>query len=507
MISHEVSDRYRVVREIGRGGMGAVYLGEDVLLGRSVALKRIGYAPEGPQEVVDTVRAEREARLAAMINHPNVVAVYDLVESGETQWLVMEYVEGTALSDLVEAEGSLDDRRVAGMVAQAADALHAAHVAHVVHRDVKPSNILVTAHDQLKITDFGIARGETDTSLTRTGMVTGSPAYLAPEVASGRSATPASDVWSLGATLFHARTGRAPYAVEDNVLGTLYRIVNDDPPRLAPGDPLATLLEHTMALEPADRWTMAQVRDHARAVASGAVLPGPRATGRPEATQVLTTPPPVEPEPSFLESATRAEPTGPTGPTGPTKPTRRVTTTTSGGGRERSRALPAVVVAVAVVLVALLGLWLGLQGGDDGQEAGGGSSPSAPATTDGGSPSGSGSPSESPSPSESESPEADAADMTAFIEGYLATVTSDPEAAFGELTPGFQSASGGIGGYRGFWDGIASATPSNVSADPDTMTVSYDVDYRLVGGGSDSDQVTLRLELTDDGQYLIAGEN
>ncbi len=493
MIPHDVSDRYRLQREIGRGGMGAVYLGEDVLLGRPVALKRIGYAPEGPQEVVDTVRAEREARLAAMINHPHVVAVYDLVESGDAQWLVMEYVEGTALSELVESEGPLPGRRVADLVAQAADALHAAHVAHVVHRDVKPSNIMVTVDGQVKISDFGIARGETDASLTRTGMVTGSPAYLAPEVASGRSATPASDVWSLGATLFHALTGRPPYAVEDNVLGTLYRIVNDDPPRLPAGDPLAELLAHTMALEPAERWTMAQVRDRARAVASGDGAPA-----APGSTQVLATPPPDRPEPSFLETATRREPDGPAA-----RSTTKTVTSSGSRAGGRSRALPAAVVAVAVVLVALIGLWLGLQGGDDDTqqaEPGGDAGSSAPASP-------SASPSPSESPSESESPEADAEDMAAFVEGYLGTVTSDTDAAFDQLTPGFQEASGGLDGYRGFWDTIESAQVSDVQADPGTMTVSYTVDYTRTDGSTTTDTPTLRLELTDAGDYLIAGEN
>ncbi len=126
---------------------------------------------------------------------------------------------------------------------------------------MKPSNILVSPDGQVKLSDFGIARAEADASLTQTGLVTGSPAYLAPEVASGQSATDASDVWSLGATLYHALSGHPPYEVGDNLMGALYRIVHEEPPRLPEAGWLAPLLEATMTRDPADRWSMAQVHD------------------------------------------------------------------------------------------------------------------------------------------------------------------------------------------------------------------------------------------------------
>ncbi len=179
--------------------MGAVWLARDETLGRDVAIKRIGTAPGG--ESADLERAEREARLAARLNHPHVVAVFDLITEDDERWLVMEYVEGVTLSGLVQRDGALTPDQASPIIRQAADALTAAHAAGIVHRDVKPSNILVTADGQVKLSDFGIARAEADASLTQTGLVTGSPAYLAPEVASGQMATTASDVWSLGATL------------------------------------------------------------------------------------------------------------------------------------------------------------------------------------------------------------------------------------------------------------------------------------------------------------------
>ena len=224
-----IAGRYTLSREIGRGGMGAVWLGRDELLGRDVALKRLGGSPGAGNP--DFERAEREAKLAARLNHPHVVAVFDLVDDGDEQWLVMEHVEGLNLSALVKRDGPLSVDQAAIVIRQAAEALAEAHAAGIVHRDVKPSNILVTPTGQVKLTDFGIARAEADASLTQTGLVTGSPAYLAPEVATGRTATDASDVWSLGATLFHALEGGPPYDTDDNVLGTMYKIVNEDPPR------------------------------------------------------------------------------------------------------------------------------------------------------------------------------------------------------------------------------------------------------------------------------------
>src|SRR5690606_17219080 len=180
---------------------------------------------------------------------------------GDAYWLVMELVEGPTLSQLVRERGPLPGPEAARLLAQVAEALTTAHRAGIVHRDVKPPNILATPHGHAKLTDFGIAKGADDTSHTMTGLVTGSPAYLAPEVATGSPATPASDVWSLGATLYHLLAGRPPYDVGDNVLSTMYRIVHEDPPRLPGRGRLNEILERTMAMDPEHRWTMDQVHD------------------------------------------------------------------------------------------------------------------------------------------------------------------------------------------------------------------------------------------------------
>ena len=273
-----IAGRYTLGREIGRGGMGRVWLGIDEVLGREVALKRIGLLPG--EDGTDLARAEREARLAARLNHPHVVAVLNLVVDAETdsRWLVMEYVDGSTLSQLVRQEGRLSPDEAAPLMWQAADALVAAHAAGIVHRDVKPSNILVDHRRQVKLTDFGIARISTDPALTQTGLVTGSPAYLAPEVATGQRGDEAVDVWSLGATLFYVLSGRPPYDMGANVLSGLYRIVNEDPPRLADAGWMAPLLEGTMAKDPSLRWTMVQVRDFLADPAGAALPTRPTAT-------------------------------------------------------------------------------------------------------------------------------------------------------------------------------------------------------------------------------------
>jgi len=440
-----IAGRYDLGREIGRGGMGAVWLARDTVLGRDVALKRIGLLPGATTP--DLQRAEREARLAARLNHPHVVAVYDLVEEGGDTWLVMEYVEGVTLATLIRSDGALRPDEAAGLVRQAADALCAAHAAGIVHRDVKPSNMLVTRDGDVKLTDFGIARAEADASLTRTGLVTGSPAYLAPEVASGSSATEASDVWSLGATLFHALAGRPPYDVGENLMGALYQIVHEEPPRLPDAGWLAPVLEHTMARDPADRWTTAQVRDFLAGGSEARVLPAPVAAPvADDGTRVL------QPTPS------------------------------------RSRRSPWPWLAAGLVLLAVLVIgYVGLTAGGDDP----GANTSRPPSSGG-----------SPSSSSSQSAGDRAKAMEAFLADYLATVTRDRQAAWRMLTPAYQDASGGFAGYDGFWRTIASASPSDITADPAEMTVTYDVAYDKVNGDHTTEHHTLQL-VHDGSSYLI----
>jgi eukaryotic-like serine/threonine-protein kinase len=445
-----IAGRYTLDREVGRGGMGAVWLGEDTVLHRVVAIKRIGMAPGATSP--DLVRAEREARLAARLNHPHVVAVFDLVDDGDAHWLVMEYVEHVTLSELIRRQGRLAPDETAAILSQAAEALAAAHAAGIVHRDVKPSNILVTPDGTVKLTDFGIARAEADVTLTHSGLVTGSPAYLAPEVASGGRASEASDVWSLGATLYHALSGTAPYDAGGNILATMYQIVHDEPPRLPDAGWLTTLLTTTMEPDPDRRWSMAEVRDYLDRGGRGRPRPAPTPWSEdPATTQVMAPASPAE------------------------------------KSRPRRPALPLVAGFVALVAALLIG-WALVRDSDQGST--GDRQP----------------PASGPSASPSGGKHATAAGMTAFVQDYLATVTSDPAAAWQRLTPQFQRESGGYGKYSAFWDTVESASPTHIVADPGDLTVSYDVRYEMHKGHKTTDHVTLQLAYADD-RYLISGED
>jgi hypothetical protein len=492
----EIAGRYTADREIGRGGMGAVWLGTDNVLGRQVALKRIGVAPGAGSP--DLERAEREARLAARLNHPHVVAVFDLVEDDGQHWLVMEYVEGVTLAELVRRDGPLSPDEAAPLLRQAADALAAAHEAGIVHRDVKPSNILVTADGQVKLSDFGIARAEADASLTQTGLVTGSPAYLAPEIASGSTATAAADVWSLGATAFHALAAKPPYEVGDNLMGALYRIVHEEPPRLAEAGWLSTLLEHTMVRDPELRWTMAKVRDF---LDGGSLIADGTVAHAAQTSTVAAAPAPTAVVPAAVLPPDQAAPAAPIEPPHQTQVLAPTPPPEPGSAHRRGPGTGVLIVVVALCSVALFLLFAWLFGAFDntnGSESSNGPGPDTSSqTTDGG----------TPSTGESGNPEADAGAMEAFIRDYLSTVTSDPKSAWEMLTPEFQAASGGYGQYKKFWDTIESASVESIETDPDALTVSYTVEYTMNKGEDETrqDDVTLQLEQNGDG-YLIADE-
>jgi len=460
----QIGGRYRLEREIARGGMGAVWLGQDEVLGRPVALKRIGMMPGATTP--DVERATREARLAAALNHPHVVAIYDQVDAGDEHWLVMEYVEGSTLAELIRRDGPMTPDRVAPLLQQAAEALAAAHAARIVHRDVKPSNILVGADGQVKLTDFGIARMEADATLTQTGLMTGSPAYLAPEIASGRMATEASDVWSLGATLFHALDGRPPYEVGGNLMAALYRLVNEEPPRVANAGWLAPLLDATMVREPERRWSMDQVAAYLARAADDTTLLAP-VVGAADAG-----PPAAEPvAPAYDELPEADVPVSPA----PAPARRRI-----GVG---------LMAAAAVALLALA-LVVALKWGREPAPSPPDESPSSPST------------------SQSEStPDTKATEqaMEGFVEDYLALVTTDRRAAWQQLTPSFQAQSGGFGPYQRWWRTIRDYDIRKMRADADAGTVDYTVHYERNDGSQLTNQVSLQLVPSGD-SYLIAGE-
>ena len=207
-----IRGRYRLERRLGTGGMATVHLASDLELDRPVAVKLLAPNLAGDAELRE--RFVREARIAARLAHPNVVAVYDAGEQDGTPYIVMECVDGETLAELLRREGRLEPDRAVDLARQACAGLADAHEAGLVHRDVKPGNLLLRRDGMVKIADFGIARAAETTRLTLDGTILGTAAYLAPEQATGEDVTPAADVYSLGAILYECLTGRPPRRVE-----------------------------------------------------------------------------------------------------------------------------------------------------------------------------------------------------------------------------------------------------------------------------------------------------
>jgi eukaryotic-like serine/threonine-protein kinase len=207
-----VGGRYHIDGALGHGGMATVYRARDEELGRLVAVKRLSEGLSGDE--IFRERFLREARMAAGLSHPNIVAVFDVGEEDGVPYIVMECVEGRTLADLMAESGAVDPDRAVDLILQACAGLEHAHAAGLVHRDIKPQNLLVRDDDTLKIADFGIARPAEGTQLTLAGTILGTAAYLAPEQALGERVTAAADLYSLGAVGYELLAGRLPYEVE-----------------------------------------------------------------------------------------------------------------------------------------------------------------------------------------------------------------------------------------------------------------------------------------------------
>ena len=207
-----IDSRYRLERPLGHGGMASVHLARDTELDRLVALKLLAENLSGDESVHR--RFVREARLAARLSHPNVVSVFDAGDDGGRPYIVMEYVDGENLAELLARRGRIPPDEARGLALQAAQGLAHAHAARLVHSDVKPQNLILRRDGTLKIADFGIARAAEATALTQAGTVLGTAAYLSPEQALGEEVTPATDVYSLGVVLYELLTGRTPFQVE-----------------------------------------------------------------------------------------------------------------------------------------------------------------------------------------------------------------------------------------------------------------------------------------------------
>jgi hypothetical protein len=270
-----IGGRYVVLAELGRGGMGVVWRAEDRVMGRQVAVKEL-HLPAGlgaDERRLFRERLLREARTAGRLNHPGIVTVYDVVTDGGVDHIVMELIEARTLADVVAESGPLDERAAVTVARQLLDALDAAHDRAVVHRDVKPANVMLGSRGRVTLTDFGIAQAADDPRLTTTGSLVGSPGYLAPERLEGQPATPASDLWSLGATLYFAVQGTSPFS-RDTTAATIWAVLHGDLPTTRTRGPLGAVIGGLLQRDPRARLGGPQ----ASALLSGAPDPAPAAS-------------------------------------------------------------------------------------------------------------------------------------------------------------------------------------------------------------------------------------
>lgn len=483
-----IAGRYRVVRAVGHGGMGTVWLCSDEVLGREVAVKQIGMLPG--ESAPDAARALREARSSAALNHRNVVSIFDVVDddSGHA-WLVMEYVPSRTLGQVVREDGPLDPRRAAWIGAQVADGLAAAHAAGTMHRDVKPGNILVGEDDVAKITDFGIARRHDDDQLTRTGLVTGTPSYFSPELARGEDPGPESDVYALGATLYLAVEGRPPYPEERNPIVLLQRIAAQEPEPTEHAGPLAGPISRMMDRDLRSRWSMADAAGALRRVAEH----GDAGPVDDEHTAVLTSPT----APAAAAAAPGPDP----------------------AEDERRSRTPWLVAAAVLLLAVLGGGYLLMTGGDDpAPRAGAGPTASAspdeptdeptptpepePEETEEAEPEPTPTPTPSPTPEEAEE-EDTAGDPADAVGDYFAVVPDDTDAGWSRLAPSMQDEVG-RDGYEQWWGSVDAVELHSTETVGDNQ-VQVDLTYVMEDGSATRETQLLTLEQSDDG-WLIADD-
>ncbi len=502
-----VAERYRLQEQIGVGGMGVVWKAWDERLHRPVAIKRLH-----PHRVLGTretalaaARAMREARITARLHHQHAVQVFDVVEQNGQPILVMQYVPSQSLLAVLSERGPLSPADVARIGAEVASALAAAHAAGIVHRDVTPGNILITEDGSAKISDFGISHALGDTTVTSTGVIVGTPAYLAPEVARGGPTTHASDVFSLGATLYTAAEGTPPFGTHENSMALLHVVASGrvEPPRRA--GPLKPVLRGMLASDPDERPSMADVEADLMALAGdlsfsapvgsprggfgsddgarheGAAVPdipvvpdAPQAIAGPAGTEVLAAP------------AVNGINGG-----GPPDDQRRHESKRRSARRELVFAFIGVAAALAILLALVV--------------AGLGESPrtGAPKTSRSQAPSTSGGPAPS-EPSTSVSPTSPsptratprptstsprpvtgaptATQLARAIADYYRLVPDDTDAGWSRLTASYQTTTAvSRQSYDSFWGAIQRVSTSNISGAPPRTAVATITYYRQDG--------------------------
>ncbi|MEV8447992.1 serine/threonine-protein kinase [Streptomyces parvus] len=397
-----LAGRYRLGDVLGRGGMGKVWRAHDEVLHRTVAVKELTaglYVAEADRLVLHA-RTQKEARAAARITHPGVVTVHDVIEYDNRPWIVMQYVDGPSLADEAKEKGDIAPREAARIGLHVLSALRAAHGAGVLHRDVKPGNVLLARDGQVLLTDFGIAAIEGDSTITRTGELVGSIDYLAPERVRGGDPGPASDLWSLGATLYTAVEGTSPFR-RTSPISTMQAVVTEEPPAPVNAGPLGAVITALLRKDPAERPTAAQTEQMLLDAMEGRE---PRAAQAHVPTQRF----PEDARYGYRDgggSGTPARPPGSDGATARLPGAATSAAATAPTGQDRTAPAPGpasalvtrragsrwrtvlVVVVAAAVLGGAAGLLAMKYGEGSGSPAGGrggpaaGSTPSAPGTT------------------------------------------------------------------------------------------------------------------------------
>ncbi|XVS63859.1 serine/threonine-protein kinase [Actinosynnema sp. CA-299493] len=520
-----VAGRYRLGRRIGSGAMGIVWEAHDERLHRTVAVKQLLLQPGLAESDTDEAkrRAMREGRIAARLQHPHAIAVYDVAEDDGQPWLVMEYLPSKSLSTALSERGTLPPRDVASIGSQVASALAAAHNAGIVHRDIKPGNILLGNEGTVKITDFGISRATGDVTVTATGMLAGTPAYLAPEVAKGYDPGPPSDVFSLGSTLYAAIEGAPPFGLNENTIALLHQVASGKvvPPKQA--GPLTALLMRLLRAEPEDRPTMAEAREALAAVAAG------RAAPEFPVAMPQSHPPSWQGAPVQAQPTRAAAPAGrhnpPAAPNNPAHPATRVApapipqpapqrqsshhqpaarpagASRPGGGPMKSKR-STVLTALAIAGAAVVGILLASVFSDKDEP--GGNQAGATTTTAVQEAGGEASvtPSKKPStPTAKITVEPTAGQQEQAVRDYFGLLPENVDDGYSRLTARMQATAGGPSSYRGIWTQVKSVELKSVRMN---SPYAYEVDivYRMKDDSTKTERKLIVLKWENQGIYI-----
>jgi Serine/threonine protein kinase len=476
-----IGGRYRLDERIASGAMGAVWRGTDQLLNRTVAIKELlaaaapGTSPDDQGALEEArQRIHREGRIAARLQHPHVIRMFDVVVHDDRPWLVMEYLESKSLSTVIATEGTLEPLAAAAIGRDVADGLAAAHAAGVIHRDVKPGNVLIAEDGRTKLTDFGVSRAVDDVQITRTGLIAGTPAFLAPEVARGADPAPAADVFALGATIYAAVEGNPPFGLNDNAYALLHKVAQGviDPPKHT--GPITGIVLRLLDPDPEKRPTATEARDEFdRVVRTGAPSAGPTTPIPPRTVKAGNANPPT-----LAEIGPVPEP--------------------------KKRSWLKIAAGILVALVAAGGITaaaLAANGRGEPQQSIAAAPTDVP--TDVATPAPT-TPTPTPTPEPTESPTetpAPPGDPVAFMQNYYRLLPGNTAAAWAMLSPSAQSASGGREGFDRFYATLRQVWIENIRRDGEgavTATVVFTKldgtvtrePYRfVVGPGPDGRQV------------------